>query len=913
MTAFATPLPIDAATPDLVDALARGAAAVLVAPPGAGKTTRVPLVLANEPWAAGKRILVLEPRRLAARAAAARMAKTLGEKVGDTVGYRVRFGAMVSKRTRIEVITEGIFTGLIQDDPSLDGVAAVLFDEFHERSLDADLGLALARDAQQALREDLRLVVMSATIDGARIAAALGDAPVIVSEGRAFEVATRYLGRDPAKPIEPQVAEAVLRALRAETGSILAFLPGAAEIRRCETMARERCADPAVDVFALHGTLDFEAQDRAIASAPAGRRKVVLATSIAETSLTIEGVRVVIDSGLARVPRYEPDVGLTRLETVRVSRAAADQRRGRAGRVEPGVCYRLWDEPQTAALEPYAQPEILAADLSSLVLELAQWGVTDPAQLIFLDPPPAPALNEARTLLAALGAVDGSGRITEEGRLLNCLPLPPRLARMVVDASREGAGLLAAEIAAVLTERGLGGNDIDLRRRIEALRRDRSPRATEARRMAARWAGMAEGSSPSRATSPSPRLPSGRLRPSEPAIGPARGGTRWTGYGEGWGEGAAPHAEAASSDSWRRPLTRNLRGERANSDLSPQAGRGKGAAVSDSPAAHGGTDPPLGAILALAYPERIAKNRGAATGAFLLANGRGAYVDAASPLAREPFLAVAELVGSAAQSRITLATAIGLPDIETRFGSRIEAAEEVACDPKTLTLRGRRSRRLGGIVLSEQPLPVTPDEATAKLLAAAIVQAGLERLPWTKGLWQWRDRVQFLRRAEGAEWPDVSDAGLAAAAETWLAPLLADKTSVAELSALQFEQALRDLLPYNLRHRLETEAPTHFEAPSGSRIPIDYEAEEGPKLAIRVQELFGLSRHPAVAGGRVPLLIELLSPAHRPVQVTRDLPQFWRGSYAAVRSEMRGRYPRHPWPEDPASAPPTRRAKPRGG
>jgi ATP-dependent helicase HrpB len=862
MTAF-TPLPIDAATPNLVAALARRTTAVLVAPPGAGKTTRVPLVLAAEPWAADRKILVLEPRRLAARAAAARMAKTLGEKVGDTVGYRVRFGTMVSKRTRIEVITEGVFTGLIQDDPSLEGVGAVLFDEFHERSLDADLGLALARDAQQALRGDLRLLVMSATIDGARIAAALGDAPVIASEGRAFAVETRYLGRNPVKPIEPQVADAVLRALRAETGSILAFLPGAAEIRRCETMVRERCADPAVDVFALHGTLDFDAQDRAIAPAPAGRRKVVLATSIAETSLTIEGVRVVVDSGLARVPRYEPDVGLTRLETVRVSRAAADQRRGRAGRIEPGVCYRLWDEPQTAALEPYAQPEILAADLSSLVLELAQWGVADSAQLVFLDAPPAPALNEARTLLAALGAIDDAGRITDEGKLLNCLPLPPRLARMVVDASREGAGSLAAEIAAVLTERGLGGNDVDLRHRIEALRRDRSPRATEARRMAKRWAETAG--------TPSPRL-----------------------RGEGRGEGASPQAQTLAQTRGEAPSP----GAQERADLSPQAGRGN--------------QIPLGAILALAYPERIAKNRGAAAGAFLLANGRGAYVNPASPLAREPFLAVAELVGSAAQSRITLATAIDLADVEMRFADRIEAAEEVACDGKTLTLRARRSRRLGAIVLSEQPLAVTPNDATAKLLISAIVQAGLDRLPWTKALRQWRDRAQFLRRAEGAEWPDVSDAALAAAAEAWLAPLLAGKTSLDALNAAEFEHALHDLLPYSLRRRLEIEAPTHFDAPSGSRVPIDYEAEEGPKLAIRVQELFGLSRHPAIAGGRVPLVIELLSPAHRPVQVTRDLPQFWRGSYAAVRSEMRGRYPRHPWPDDPVSAPATRRAKPRG-
>jgi ATP-dependent RNA helicase HrpB len=828
------PLPIDAVTPDLTAALTHVTTAVLVAPPGAGKTTRLPLVLAKEPWAADRRILVLEPRRLAARAAAARMAQTLGEKVGDTVGYRVRFGTQVSKRTRIEVITEGIFTGLIQDDPSLDGVAAVLFDEFHERSLDADLGLALARDAQQGLRDDLRLVIMSATIDGARIAAALDSAPVITSEGRAFEVETRYLGRDPAKPVEPQVADAVLRALRAETGSVLVFLPGVAEIRRTETLLRERVADPAVDVFALHGTLDFDAQDRAIAPAAAGRRKVVLATSIAETSLTIEGVRVVVDSGLARVPRYEPDVGLTRLETVRVSRAAADQRCGRAGRTAPGVCYRLWDEPQTASLEPYAQPEILAADLSALVLDLAQWGVADPAKLTFLDPPPAPSLNEARTLLTALGAIDGAGRITPEGKLLNRLPLPPRLARMVVDAGRGGDGRAAAEIAAVLTERGLGGNDADLRHRIDGLRRDRSARAAEARRMAGRWAEMA----------------------------------------------------------------------------APQA-RNRGGAAAGGTAAVPGA-PSLGAILALAYPERIAKNRGAATGAFLLANGRGAYMDPASSLAREPFLAVAELIGGAAQSRITLATAIDLADIETRFADRIEAGEEVTCDPRTLALRARRWRRLGAIALSEQPLPVSPGEATAKALTAAIVQAGLDRLPWTKALRQWRDRVQFLRRSEGDEWPDLSGAALVATTEAWLEPLLMDKTALADVTASGFEAALHELLPYNLRRRLETEAPTHFDAPSGSRAPIDYEAEEGPKLAIRVQELFGLSRHPAIAGGRVPLVIELLSPAHRPVQVTRDLPQFWRGSYAAVRSEMRGRYPRHPWPEDPASAEATRRAKPRG-
>jgi ATP-dependent helicase HrpB len=826
------PLPIDAVLAELSAALARRNAAVLVAPPGAGKTTRVPLVLADEPWAAEKKILVLEPRRLAARAAAERMAKTLGERVGDTVGYRVRFGSKVSRRTRIEVVTEGVFTRLILDDPGLDGVAAVLFDEFHERSLDADLGLALTRDVQEGLREDLRILVMSATIDGARIAKALGDAPVIASEGRSFPVETRYVGRDPAKPIEAQVADAIPRALRADAGSILAFLPGAAEIRRTEMRLRETVNDPAVGIYPLFGALDTDVQDDAISPAPAGHRKVVLATSIAETSITIDGVRVVIDSGLARVPRYEPDVGLTRLETVRVSRAAADQRRGRAGRVEPGICYRLWDEAQTAALAPYGQPEILAADLSTLVLDLAQWGVADPGKLVFLDAPPAAALAEAKSLLTDLGAIDRGGRITAEGKALNALPLPPRLARMVIDAAREGTARAAAEIAAVLSERGLGGNDVDLEHRLDALRRDRSTRGEEAKRMARRWAESAAAALP-------------RTAGSEPASGPRSDGTLST-----------------------------------------------------------------GSVLALAYPERIAKNRGGGTGAFLLANGRGANIDPASPLARAPFLAVAEIVGSAAQGRITFAAAIGLADIEARFADRIVTRAEITVDPGTLALRGRRARRLGAIALGEQAVPVAPDESTAARLAEAIAAAGLDRLPWTKSLRQWRDRVLFLRAAEGEEWPDLSDVALAASAGEWLAPLFADKTALAGLCADELETSLHGLLPHTLRRRLEAEAPTHFDAPSGSRVPIEYKAE-GPKLAIRVQELFGLDRHPSVARGRVPLAIELLSPAHRPVQVTRDLPNFWRGSYAAVRADLRGRYPRHPWPEDPLSAPATRRAKPR--
>ena len=602
-------LPIDESLPRLTAALTERDAVVLVAPPGAGKTTRVPLVLAQQPWAKDRKILVLEPRRLAARAAADRMAKTLGDAVGQTVGYRVRFGSKISTRTRIEVVTEGIFTNTILDDPSLEGTAAVLFDEFHERSLDADLGLALARDAQQGLRPDLKLLVMSATLDGARVARLLGDAPVVTSEGRAFPVETRYVPRDPGKPVEPHVADVVERALRAEAGSVLVFLPGAAEIRRTETLLRERPLGPAVDVVPLFGALEAEAQDRAIAPTPPGQRKVVLATSIAETSLTIEGVHIVIDSGLARVPRYEPDIGFTRLETVRVSRAAADQRRGRAGRTEPGICYRLWDEAQTGSLEAFARPEILAADLSGLVLDLAEWGVTDPDTLAFLDPPPRPALAEARALLRELGAIDADYRITDEGRALRTLPLPPRLARMVVDAARRGAGRLAADIALVLTERGLGGNDVDLGHRLGELRRDRSRRAEEARRMARRWAE------------------------------------------------SVPEKSTASDE------------------------------------------PSPGAILALAYPDRLAKNRG--DGRFLLANGRGAVIDQASPLAREPFLAVAEVAGSATRGRIVLAAPISPAEIEAEFAHQIELREDATFDPAKSRLarpahaRARRHRFAG--------------------------------------------------------------------------------------------------------------------------------------------------------------------------------------------------------------------------
>ncbi|QEE37999.1 MULTISPECIES: ATP-dependent helicase HrpB [unclassified Methylobacterium] len=810
-------LPIEAALPELRRVLSARNAAVLVAPPGAGKTTRVPLDLLDAPWLEGRKIILLEPRRLAARAAAARMAQTLGEPVGERVGLRVRLGSKISARTRIEVVTEGVFTRMILDDPELAGIGAVLFDEFHERSLDADLGLAFACDAQGGLREDLRILVMSATLDGARVARLLGDAPVVASEGRAFPVETRYAERDPNRRIEDSVAEVTLRALRADPGSVLVFLPGQAEIRRTHDILAAKIG-PEVQLAPLYGALTPAEQDRAVAPAPAGTRKVVLATSIAETSLTIEGVRIVVDSGLARVPVYEPGLGLTRLVTARASRASVDQRRGRAGRTEPGLCWRLWSEAGTNALEPFTRPEILSADLAGLLLDCAAWGVTDPGRLAFLDPPPAPALTEARTMLAALGALGADGRLTEVGTRLRALPLPPRLARMVTAAAGTGHARAAADLAAVLVERGLGGDGIDLDERVERFRRDRGTRAADMRRLAENWARIA---------------------------------------------GGAQH-------------------------YAPEA---------------------AGLLLALAYPDRVARARGR-EGEFVMASGRAGRLDPASPLARETYLVIADLAGAAGNARILAAASIGADAIERLFSDRIEARTEVTFDSQAAALRARAVRRLGAVSLGERPLPVPADTASAEILASGIVGLGIDRLPWTPGLSQWRARVQFLHAAEGdTTWPDLSDAALGASAAAWLAPALVGRNSLAAITPDDLGGALQGLLPWQLRGRLDGEAPTHVEVPTGSRIPVDY-TEAEPVLAVRVQELFGLDRHPT-AGGR-PLVLHLLSPAHRPIQITRDLPGFWRGSWAAVRAEMRGRYLRHPWPEDPLAEAPTRRAKPRG-
>ncbi len=809
-----TPLPITEALPGLRAALLAGTKAVLVAPPGAGKTTRVPLALLEEGWCTGT-ILVLEPRRLAARAAARQMARLLSEQVGETVGYRVRLDARVGPRTRIEVVTEGLFTRRLLDDPELKGVSAVLFDEFHERSLDADLGLALALDAA-ALRDDLRLLVMSATLDGARVAALMGDAPVVESLGRAYPVTTHYRDRDPLMRLDDQVAALVREALRSDAGSVLVFLPGQAEITRvAERLQSTLPAD--TELAPLYGQLSPEAQDRAVSPAAPGRRKVVLATAIAETSLTIEGVRIVVDSGLARAPAYEPATGLTTLVTRPVSRASADQRRGRAGRTEPGICYRLFGEGQLAALAPFDPPEMLAADLAPLALDLAAWGVSDPTQLRFLDPPPAPAWAEATRLLAALHALDDAGRITPAGAALARLPLHPRLAHMIVEGAKDGAGLTAAEIAVLVSERGLGGDDIDMTHRLDRFRRDRSPRAAEARQMARRWA-----------------------------------------------------------------------------DLAGKSGEG------DS----------VGVHLARAYPDRVAEASGA-RGRFRLVNGRAASVEPSDALAALPYLVVTDVTGQAGSGRIRAAAPIARDEIEALFAADIESLTETRFDTASGSLRARRIRRLGALVLDEAPVPVIASADAAEALAHGLCGRGADRLPWTKEQKAIRARASYLAAQLGADWPDLSDRALAAD-PTWLATALYGLTSASAVTAETLGTALDGLLPYARRAEIDRLLPSHFSTPAGSHLPIDYAAENGPALEVRVQELFGLDRHPTVAGGKVPLLLILLSPAHRPIQTTRDLPGFWRGSWKDVQKDLKGRYPRHPWPDDPLTAPATSRAKPRG-
>lgn len=818
MTRPLPPLPIDTALPPLRAALAEHGRAVLQAPPGAGKTTRVPLALLGEPWLDGK-IVMLEPRRIAARAAAGHMASLLGEKVGDTVGYRIRMDRKVGPNTRIEVVTEGILTRMLQDDPALEGVGAVIFDEFHERSLNADLGLALALETA-VLRDDLRLLVMSATLDGGPVARLLGDAPIVSSEGRAYPVETHHRPPRPGEAIEDAVARAVRDALAEETGSLLVFLPGAREIRRVQ--AKLSGLGDGVVVAPLYGDLPAAAQDQAIRPAPAGTRKVVLATNIAETSLTIEGVRVVIDSGLARAPRFDPRTGMSRLETVTIARAAADQRRGRAGRTEPGMCWRLWAKAGEGAMAPFDPPEILVADLAPLALELALWG----GDLAWLDPPPAAALSQARALLADLGAIDADGRPTAHGKAMARLPLHPRLAHMVLRAKADGVGGTAAELAAILEGRR-PSSETDLRASIEMLR------------------------------------------------GHSRGGDR--------GDPAVARLREAARDIARR------------FGLGPGGGSGDAAA-----------------LLALAYPDRVAKRRPGGRGSFLLANGRGAALRDSDPLAGAEYLAIAETDDAGREARILAAAPLDEATLEAVLGDRIAWVETVAWDPSEQAVATRRQRRLGALVLADAALPNPDPAAVAAALLEGVRRLGLDTLPWRDGAVALRRRAGFARALEGEAWPDWSDAALAETLDEWLGPHLGGMRRRSDLDRLDLGQILATVLGWERQRALDALAPATIPIPSGRRAAIDYADPAQPVLAVKLQEMFGQAETPRVGGGRVPVAIHLLSPAGRPLQVTRDLAGFWAGSYAEVRKDMRGRYPRHPWPDDPLAAPATARAKPRG-
>ena len=827
-------LPIDDVIPELRAALSRWAHAVLQAPPGAGKTTRVPLALLEEPWLEGRRIVMLEPRRLAVRAAARRMALTLGQDVGMTVGYRIRMDTRVSARTRIEVVTEGILTRVIQHDPSLEGIGAVIFDEFHERSLHADLGLALCLEARDALRPDLRIIVMSATLEGGPVAELLGGAPVITGKGRRYPVETVYAERDPEGRVEDAVNAAVRAALAREHGSILAFLPGAGEIRRTEELLRT--PGPGVIVAPLFGALPQDAQDRAVLPAPEGMRKVVLATSIAETSLTIEGIRIVVDGGRMRVPRFDPCTAMTRLVTVRVTKDAADQRRGRAGRLEPGLCYRLWTRYSQSLLVPRRLPELLAADLASTALDLACWGVSDPSELSWLDPPPAPAFAQARDLLVRLGALDGRGRVTAHGRKLADIALHPRLAHMIIEADAMGLGGLGCEVAALLNERDImreqaGFEDRDVRTRVEELRRFEHGRSSG--------------------------LPA--------AVDPA-----------------AVRRVARSARHLRRGLS-----------MAPSGS---------------GTDR-VGELLARAFPDRIARARPERTGRFLLSNGRGAAIAETDPLAREDYLVAAHLDGGVREARVFLAAPVSRDALETLFASRISVEARVSWDGDSRSVVARRRTLLDSLVLRDELLATPPGELVVSTLIRGIRREGLDILPWNRETRQLRARILFLRRVSGVEsWPDCSDHWLLKHLEIWLAPYLPVKAVRNPLLKIDLRNALLGMLEGAQRRNLDRLAPTHLAVPSGSRITLDYTAGDTPVLAVRLQELFGLPESPTVADGRVRVLVHLLSPAMRPVQVTRDLAGFWAGGYHDVKKDLKGRYPKHSWPDDPLTAEPVRGA-----
>jgi ATP-dependent helicase HrpB len=818
-------LPIDAVVGQLKEVLSTHANVVLIAPPGAGKSTRVPLALLDEIWLAGRRILMLEPRRLAARNSASYMSIALSERVGGTVGYRVRLDSKVSKHTRIEVITEGILTRMLQDDPSLDGVGLVIFDEYHERSVHADLGLALCLQAQSIFREDLKILIMSATLDAKSVASMMNEAPIIESEGIRYPIETHYLSKPTKESIDVTVSRTVLQALNEHTGDIIVFLPGIGEIRRVSSKLRAMNLGEHVRITPLHSSLTQEEQDLAISPSSPGIRKVVLSSAIAETSITVEGVHIVIDSGWMRVPRFSPRTGLTGLETVLVSQASADQRRGRAGRTAPGICYRLWTEQEGTQLPLFNVPEIMEADLTPLALELAAWGVIDPSELHWLDPPPQAAYRQARDILAQLGALTPQGLISDHGKRMNELGIHPRLAHMLIKSTQLGLESLAFELIVMLNERDLvirqsGNPDIDIMSRLEAIRNDRSL--------------------------------AGRIR--------------------------------MELQYWERLM--KIKGNTAVSDLSD-----------------------CGLLLAFAYPDRIAQRR--ASGGFLLRNGRGAGIKGLQRLSNVPYIVAIELDDQGAESRIYGAATIELRTLEQHMSEQLEELTTISWDRSVQAVRARRQTRLGSLILKEHTHSELNPEAGIQPLLEGIAIEGLQILPWSKSSRQYQQRVSFIHQHD-SNWPDLSDEVLLSSVKDWLGPHLLGMKNRADLQRVPLTQLLESMLTWNQRQQLEKLFPTHIVVPSGSRIPIDYKDAEAPSIAVRLQEIFGLRETPCIALGNIPLTLHLLSPAQRPVQITRDLESFWQTAYYDIKKDLKGRYPKHYWPDDPLVAMPTNRTKPRG-